>query len=255
MAIPIKCGKWDCPDCRKEKAAKYRKRMSKLYDGRKLYYMTFTYYHDITPDKAWATYNTAWNRFRTYISKQVGKFNYVRVLESHKSSPYPHLHVICDIYVPAVVFAMAAKRAGFGYQLDCQAITTEGAMKYVTKYLTKEWQNEEGSRLRKMHNCRIVSFSRGLLDPLTRKGEWDVLLVGASLSQCVEAIRDSIEWNREKYPEQEDVKEFDDYYEVSVVFFDRPEIKDYSEKEDWSPEWYTGKGRGPTTPINRSLRE
>jgi hypothetical protein len=82
-----------------------------------------------------------------------------------------------------------------------------------------------------------------------------VLLVGTSLTQCVEAIRDSIEWNREKYPEQEDVKEFEDYYEVSVVFFDRPPIWDYAEKIDWCPEWYTGKGRGPNTPINRSLRE
>jgi len=194
IAAPMCCKSWDCPDCRKMKARSYVKRMLNMWRRPKLYFLTLTYFHSNSPDEAWRTYNAAWNRLRTNLSKQFGTFNYVRVLESHTKSPYPHLHLITDKRFPTTSFGKAAIAAGFGYQIEQRAITSDGARFYIVKYLTKEWKNGEGWRLRKKYRCRLISFSRGIMSPETGGGNWNSLLVGASISACLERIHTEIAW-------------------------------------------------------------
>jgi hypothetical protein len=111
--------------------------MRPLFDGRSLWMYTFTYYHSKPPLEVWSEYSAAWNRFRTAAAKRYGRFAYARVLEHHHKSPYPHLHIIADKEFGAVWLAAELKSAGFGYQAKCKPITSEGAITYVTKYLTK----------------------------------------------------------------------------------------------------------------------
>src|SRR3972149_120508 len=114
VSFPMRCKSWDCPTCRKVKAKEYKSRIEEINDGRPLYFLTLTYYHSQSPLVAWRTYNEAWNRFRTHVSKRFGSFDYIRVLESHNDSPYPHLHVIMDKLVPACDLGRMAIAAGFG---------------------------------------------------------------------------------------------------------------------------------------------
>ena len=193
-AFPLRCKSWDCPECRKFKARGYQKRMKCIHDGRKLYFYTLTYFHNNTPDEAWATYNAAWNRLRTNLRKQFGAFKYIRVLESHTESPYPHLHVIADKLFPTSKFGYSAVAAGFGYQIKVKPVTGEGAARYISKYLTKEWTNDKAWSYRKKYRCRLISFSGGLLSRKTRGGAWGLVTRGCNLDECIESIRCDYLW-------------------------------------------------------------
>jgi hypothetical protein len=236
IAAPMSCKSWDCPACRTEKARRYKKRMGRLWTAPKLFFLTLTYFHDKTPDQAWSTYNAAWNRLRTNLSKQFGSFNYVRILESHNNSPYPHLHLITDRRFPAHKFGPAAIAAGFGYQIKQVPITSYGAQYYITKYLTKEWKNEEGWHLRKKYRCRVISFSRGLMSPENAGGNWNSLLVGASISECIERIHTEIQWNTSHRMTIRTEKLDDGFYEAVVDIDDAPLEPKIRCLDDWEPE-------------------
>ena len=218
IAFPMRCRSWDCPDCRKTKASEYRERMKTFMDGRGLWLYTLTYFHSMSPAQAWATYNEAWNRLRTNLKKRYGTFNFVRILESHNNSPYPHLHVIADVNIKPTDLGPAAIAAGFGYQLNSQKLTTDRARGYVTKYLTKEWTNEEGWNLRKTYRCRLISFSRGLLSPGRRSGEWQQLIMGTDFETCLDHIRLDYEWDTGRNGHVHYSKIDEDFAEVTILW-------------------------------------
>lgn len=218
VAFPMRCKSWDCPDCRRVKAKNYRKRISALFDGRKLFFYTLTYYHSMTPEVAWSTYNNAWNRLRTNLRKQYGRFEYVRVLESHNKSPYPHLHIITDRWFPEHKFGYSAIAAGFGYQIAAKPITGNGAAAYITKYLTKEWTNELAWSYRKTYRCRIISFSSGILSPKISSGDWRIITCALGLGSVIESIRADYLWRSDIDARVMHERINDSSAEISVVF-------------------------------------
>lgn len=236
LMFPLRCKSWDCPECRKDKAQSYRERMQKLYDGRGLWFYTLTYYHSVSPAEAWATYNAAWNRLRTNLSKQCGHFNYVRILESHNASPYPHLHIIADVKIKPTMLNKAALAAGFGYQMDCKPVTSQGAMAYIVKYLTKEWTNAEGWSLRKKYRCRVISCSRGLLSPERRSEGWKSLLTGSDFGSCLDHIRLDYQWRTDARATVTHELIEPDFAEITVVWTDVDPTLLTRPPDDWQPD-------------------
>jgi hypothetical protein len=249
ISAPVRCHSWNCPICRKAKAAAYRKRMDRLDTLPRLWFYTLTYYHSVSPDEAWSTYNKAWNRLRTSITKLKGRFNYVRILESHKKSDYPHLHVIADVGLGAVEFGRLAIKAGFGYQIRSAPITGDGAKRYVTKYVTKEWTNDTAARLRERHHCRIISFSRGLLSSKKKQDGWRMLLLRGSWQECVDALDVAVNWTNIR-KEVDIFREIDNRYVELHVKYDESTVPvNQCICQDFTPDWYIGKGRGPDYPC------
>jgi hypothetical protein len=195
VVFAMRCKSWDCQECREDKAREYKKRIRRLFDGRKLWFLTLTYTHYISPDLSWATYNQAWNRLRTNFAKQFGKFSFVRVLESHNKSPYPHLHLIVDKYFRPTAIGPAAVHAGFGWQINNKPISSDGAKHYISKYLTKPWQNAEGWRLRKLYRCRLISFSRSLADHVDKLHGWEMIKRAETYESCMESISIDRTWD------------------------------------------------------------
>jgi hypothetical protein len=188
VAFPLRCHSWQCPYCRKVKAENYIKRMSQLFDGRQLYFLTLTYFHSVSPLEAWKNYNKAWNHFRTTINRKYRSFSYCRVLESHKNSPYPHLHIIMDVDIPTAELGKISLRCGFGYQVNIKQITSDGAKYYITKYVTKEWTNEEAAKLRKETKARIITFSKDICTPEKKDGGWIKIATSYCLNDSIEDI-------------------------------------------------------------------
>jgi hypothetical protein len=195
IAFPLRCHSWDCEYCRKVKAETYIKRLSQLFDGRSLFFLTLTYYHTQDPETAWRTYNKAWNHFRTTVTRKYGEFSYCRVLESHTNSPYPHLHVILDVSIPQADLGKLAVKCGFGYQVDIKAITSDGAKFYITKYVTKAWTNPISLALRKKVKARIISFSRDVSTPVKKEGGWIKVSTAESLNDSIDDIKLHSHWS------------------------------------------------------------
>jgi len=123
---------------------------------------TFTYFHNVAPRKSWALAATAWNKLHIKLIHRYGRFSYVKVLESHKVSPYPHLHILSNKLFQARYLCTLALSCGFGYQNRITRVSPGGAGNYVSKYLTKSWSNEESIGLRTELRLRLVCYSRGL---------------------------------------------------------------------------------------------
>lgn len=236
LAFPMRCKTWDCPTCRKIKAEDYRARMGSINDGRKLWMYTLTYFHNVDAEYCWQQASHCWNRLRTHARKKYGHFDYIRVLESHTNSPYPHLHIIADVDLKPTWLGKAAVAAGFGYQIKCTPITSDGAFHYIKKYLTKEWQNEQAWYYRKKYRCRLISFSRGLLSPKQRGESWDRLIVGSDFAACLDHIFTDFTWSTQKKAEltYSDIRE--DYAEMTVIWTDREPTLAPPGDGGWAPE-------------------
>lgn len=179
-----RCKAWRCPDCAKEKAGAIIKRLRPFIEQNKTYMYTFTFDNSLTAEETWRRMPKIWNLWRTRISQQFGKFQFCRVVEAHKNRPYPHLHVIANVNIPECQLGRITVECGFGYQLKKVPVTSDNAAFYVSKYLTKPWENEDAAYLREKLGVRIVSFSRGFTveKPPKPTNVWAVTAPGSLLT-------------------------------------------------------------------------
>ena len=236
IVFPMRCKSWDCPTCRKVKAKDYKARLNVLNDGRRLWFLTLTYFHSTSPEESWKNYNVAWNRFRTHLVKRIGSVNYVRILESHKNTPYPHLHIILDKNIRPTLLGRMAVAAGFGYQIKNKPITTEGAFHYVTKYLTKEWTNEEAWKHRKTYRCRIISCSRGLLSPVKNSSGWEIIVRGGDRADCIESVECDYRWRTDRHPSVSYAKDDHVVFEVTINWSTNKDQNGIFNTDNWEPD-------------------
>jgi len=207
--FPSRCHSWDCPECSRAKAAMYRKRMRPLFEKRQLYMYTFTYYHSRPPIEVWKDVAKSWNRFRTAATKKFGQFSYARILEHHHKSDYPHLHVIADINIPPGWFNRELISAGFGYQAKVVPITTDGAVLYVTKYLTKPWTSAECKAIRKTLKMRLISFGGSACLSSPKGSMWECLKRSLVCSDVLDAVMIDKDWTCGVNAEMTFIQEFD----------------------------------------------
>jgi hypothetical protein len=216
-AFPVRCKSWDCPTCARIKADAYKVRMQPLFDSPHLFMYTFTFYHKKPALEVWSEISKAWNRFRTAAQKKYGRFSYVRILEHHHNSDFPHLHCLIDKRFGDVWMARELKTAGFGYQCQVKAVTTAGAAGYITKYLTKPWSSTTCKAIRKHLRLRVISFGGTACHRANTGSQWLLLAMGLGCSEAIESIHRDVEW---RYG-QASVKTYEntglDNYEVSFL--------------------------------------
>lgn len=208
-AFPVRCHSWDCPVCARIKADQYKVRIKPLFDAGELWMYTFTYFHNAPPVEVWKRYSQAWNRFRTAANKRFGDIKYVRILEHHKKSPYPHLHVLMDRNLPATWINKELLSAGFGYQAEVHKCTGLEAALYVSKYLTKGWKDEECKKIRKALKLRIISFSAGVCVRGATGLDWSIVARAVAGDEVVNAILTDVTWSHARPPELTRHREID----------------------------------------------
>lgn len=168
----LKCKSWDCIKCRPKKAAMYQKIIGECFGDVQLYFYTFTFYHSRSERETWQNYNKSWNRFNTAAHKKYGTYKYLKVLECHKNSNYPHIHLLTDLYIDPVWFGNEIIRAGFGWNAAWKRVSSQGACVYISKYLTKEWPRNDSKNIRSEFKLRIVTMSQGLAEKKGHKNRW-----------------------------------------------------------------------------------
>jgi hypothetical protein len=171
-AIALPCKSWGCPACARKKAKKYRDMLEHLWYNKQLWFVTLTFLHNQQPREAWASAAGAWNRLRLSLTRTIGRFAYVRILESHNTSSYPHYHIVVTAYPGTARLGDLAKKAGFGWQIRVARINSVGIGGYLSKYMVKPWSLPESQTLRRLLRLRIFSTSRGLLYVQLQENPW-----------------------------------------------------------------------------------
>lgn len=173
--FPILCKSWNCEKCRSIKGAIVRNYIKEHFQGRELWMLTFTLFHTGNPDASWKRISSAWNRFRLAATRKHGKFSYIRILEPHKKGGFPHMHVLVDRPVADQSLVRKITKFGFGWNFESQRISLTSALGYVSKYLTKGWENLNADYLRRLTKARIVSVSRDLPAVFYKEASWELL--------------------------------------------------------------------------------
>lgn len=181
-SFPVRCGRWDCPTCRQKKANKHRERINLYFLNEQLFMYTFTFFHNLPPMESWRRASAAWNKLHIRLLHRYGKFPYVRVLESHTESPYPHYHILTNKLLSTQYLGKMALECGFGYQTRVTRVSSAGGGNYVSKYLTKSWAREDSFALRSALHLRIVCYSRGFGHGVSARGRF--YFVGISNCQA-----------------------------------------------------------------------
>lgn len=216
-AFPARCDTWDCPICARIKANRYKVRLIPLFERQPLYFYTLTFYHKKDPFTVWKNISLCWNRFRTAAAKRYGSFNYVRVLEHHHKSPYPHLHIIADKHFEATWLGAEAIASGFGYQIDSQVVTGRGAAAYISKYLTKGWTDAYCKQIRKNLRLRVVSFGGTCCRPQATGSAWDIITRAICGSDVIDSINTDFQWTGFPNSTISYLMSSEDMYEVTYL--------------------------------------
>ena len=172
--FPVLCKSWACEYCRKLKASLIRNYVKENFKEEDLWMLTFTLFHSGDEAFSWKKIAKGWNLFRTYATKLHGKFSYLRIIEPHKKSGYPHMHVLVNKFVCDQAVLKKLVRWGFGWNFESQRISQKSALGYVTKYLTKGWDNVDAEELRQATKARIVSVSRDLPPLFFKTPSWEL---------------------------------------------------------------------------------
>lgn len=173
--LPLTCKSWSCPSCAPKKSARYGKIFESIFTRKQLYFYTLTFHHRGDPRSVWARAAKSWNHLLTILHQTEGRFSYVRILESHTISCYPHYHIVVTKHFDAVKFGQALRRSGFGWQAVCKRVNAQGLNGYLRKYLAKPWTRTDAAQLRRLLRLRLVSVSRDLRLTPHNPTDWHLL--------------------------------------------------------------------------------
>jgi hypothetical protein len=173
--IPLLCKSWSCETCRPKKAEIVRAFIRKSFIGKKVWMMTFTFYHSGTALDAWKKIGSCVNRMLTYARLHCGAFDYIRVVEPHKDGSWPHVHLLSTVPFSDTTFVKLVTDWGFGWNFHCAPIDALKASNYVSKYLTKPWPEGDADLLRQISKTRIVSCSRSLGSIFSKPSNWKLI--------------------------------------------------------------------------------
>ena len=173
-AMRMRCKRWSCNHCAKEKAYRIGKRCEDHFAVGQTRFLTLT----IKPikDKVQALRNIkkAWNRLRLKMTRKIGKFKYCWVLEAQPKTGMPHLHILLDKYVNWLWLKSNVESCGFGPVFDIRAVKSAGVLRYVIKYTSKGIGDETLEKCLTSIKGRRVGYSRGMSDSPAEKTAWVV---------------------------------------------------------------------------------
>jgi hypothetical protein len=160
----LSCGKYTCPVCGNRKVGRIRNRvLDGTLDPETMLTFTFQENDDVDPQ-------AAFNRFVTSLRDDGHRVRYFRVTERTRAGKR-HYHALVEGWLPYRELSKRWKRATGGKSkwIHARAIhDRKGAVRYITKYMTKALAHhfEKGERR--------YTASRGVLPPVIHeKGEWD----------------------------------------------------------------------------------
>ena len=200
LLIRLGCRQWQCPVCYKRNRDLWRhhlmKKIAEIGGNWSFWTLTLpSWIHKLSSEEKRAKFSLMkirqnWDTFMKWMKRQFGKFEYVRVFETHESGVL-HLHFLASFHVPendykTVVkdgkrdysYSSAAKKKtmfyGFGKMHSAENITNGDFAKtvsYATKYMTKEddFVSKYLSKLR----VRRIQTSRKIGAVPKSKGEYD----------------------------------------------------------------------------------
>jgi len=90
----------------------------------------------LTAQDALKTFNKRWHTVHRSLQRIAPGIKYFRVIELTKSG-LPHMHIICDRFVPWHRFQTILRANQFGSVLHFSRIPQKVLFGYVTKYLSK----------------------------------------------------------------------------------------------------------------------
>jgi len=175
LFVPSRCKSWGCESCRSIKARIVMDFIKRSFAGQTLYMLTFTDDHKGDVLETWKDLGNRWNLFRTWFTKMYGKFQYVRVIEPHKSGGWPHMHVLINVKPNEAKVRSMLKRWRWGYIYDQMEISPTGAAQYVSGYLTKKWPGNLANQMRQETKTRIVQASQSLGAIFSRRSDWHLM--------------------------------------------------------------------------------
>jgi hypothetical protein len=168
----LKCKSWSCPVCSVEKAYIIGERCRNGFTANEARFLTLTMAHNTSTEQSLIDIKKAWNRLRLAITRKFGSLKFCWVIEGHKTSPYPHMHVIIDKFIPKKWLDAHTERVGFGKISDIRKIKDKHIMGYIVKYLGKGIGNFHVENALKRLKGRRVGFSRHLSLPTRAKAVW-----------------------------------------------------------------------------------
>ena len=171
-AMRMRCKRWSCPHCAKEKAYKIAKRCEEGFQKGQTRFLTLTMRPMKDKVQALKIIKKAWNRLRLKISRKVGSFKYCWTLEAQPGTGMPHLHVLLDKYVNWLWLKTVVEVCGFGPIFDIRAVKSDAVLKYVVKYTTKGLGSEALEQALISIRGRRVGFSRFMSASEEAKAVW-----------------------------------------------------------------------------------
>lgn len=207
----LRCKSWQCPFCAKENRKVWRKHLQKRLPrvASDWWFITLTAHENLRDGEAsLANIRSNIDRLFKRVKRVWGKVQYVRVFEPHENGAF-HAHLLCsglssgvqkftarngvDFYRPTVWrksrgilscrtwWRRTCRSLGMGYMVDVQSLSSVSeALRYVTKYLTKDAQGFAVKNLRK------IQTSRGIGSP-TSKGDGSWATAARVFRSCVPA--------------------------------------------------------------------
>ena len=103
-----------------------------LKANEKVFFWTFTTFCEETPERM----ASMWDSFLKRLREKFGKFDFIRVIEPHKSGRRYHYHVLVNVFLDVHIVRRIGNRHGFGRMHVKLCYDLEGA-RYMSKYMAK----------------------------------------------------------------------------------------------------------------------
>ena len=137
---PVLCDCWACKLCGPRKAAWLIREIKEAQEAYHLdFFVTLTIWtKTCTPEESFKLVKASWNRLRTNLVNQYGKFSFVWTVEQTKKG-YAHLHLLMSLDVdPSKLSRKWQKASGGSWITKVEPVESERAGTYLAKYCSQQ---------------------------------------------------------------------------------------------------------------------
>jgi len=217
--LRLRCNSWLCDICRKKKSRKFALATEQFFKGDRVSILSLTMNRSRDISASYAVIKPNWNRLRTFLTRKIGRFKYVQVLEAQPKSGFPHLHVLINKYIPAAVLKKGISASGFGRIYDIKEVNDQGAFAYVRKYLSKKWSHEIALDIVVDLHMRFCSGSRGFRLSRTAGNKWSMVDFKMDGQRALDYVQAIVKSHMPYFWEVTEYQHFDDFERYRLEYF------------------------------------
>lgn len=173
--LPILCKSPFCPNCARVRQKNIIRRLKASTEKNNFRFFTLTTVNSYNTRRDLLHIEKCWRQLLKILYKSYPKLTFFRVIELGTENGMVHIHGLWNIYIDFIELSKLWCKLSGAYRVNLKSVFNDaGAIAYITKYISKTFDNYNENEIFYLMKKRKFSFSKNFQQISKSTAEWKI---------------------------------------------------------------------------------